>query len=287
MLGGSRHIAAWTEARYIIYSTGDEVTAPMRLWHSILASFALGYPAVTEAKPLTVRVFTEHLPPYQIVEATQISGFATEVVRRTFELATVNYQIEASTWSRAYQMALRQPNSCIYSISRSEERLPLFHWIGAISHNSTAFYALKKRRDIHIKTLLDAKQYVTAVTRDDITHHYLLKQGFKEGEQLYVLENIAMMLNLLQNRNDIDLVILNDTILKYRAEESGVPLDALQKKLALPELPLDFHLACSLTTSAEVVKHLKQSLQQLKDNGEFERIVTGWSEKLPQPALPI
>lgn len=259
----------------------------MRLWQYILTSFVLCYAAVSEAKPQTVRIFTEHLPPYQIVGAAQISGFATEVVQRTFELAGVAYKIEASSWSRAYQMALRQPNSCIYSISHSEERRPLFHWIGAISSNSTAFYALKKRRDIELKTLADAKHYVTAVTRDDITHHYLLRQGFKEGEQLYLLENIAMMLNLLQNRNDIDLVILNETILKFRAEESGVPLDSLQKKLALPELPLDFHLACSLTTAAEVVQRLKQSLQQLKDSGEYARIVTGWSEKLPQPAKPL
>ena len=259
----------------------------MRLWQYILSGAVLWYAAASEAKPQTVRVFTEHLPPYQIVSPQQINGFATEVVRRTFEQAGVAYQIEASSWSRAYQMALRQPARCIYSISHSKERQPLFHWIGAISYNITAFYALKKRRDIQLNSLADAKSYVTAVTRDDITHHYLLKQGFKEGEQLYLLENIDMMLNLLQSRDDIDLVILNDTILKYRAEESGVQLDSLQKKLALPELPLDFHLACSLTTSTEVVKRLKYSLQQLKDSGEFDRIVAGWSEKLQQHPKPL
>jgi polar amino acid transport system substrate-binding protein len=254
----------------------------MRLWQFILGGAVLCSAAASEAKSQTVRVFTEHLPPYQIVSPQQLSGFATEVVRRTFEQAGVTYKIEASSWSRAYQMALRQPASCIYSISHSEERQPLFHWIGAISSNITAFYALKKRRDIQLSSLADAKSYVTAVTRDDITHHYLLKQGFKEGEQLYLLENIDMMLNLLQNRDDIDLVILNDTILKYRAEESGVPLDSLQKKLALPDLLLDFHLACSLTTNPELVKRLQQSLQQLKDSGEFDRIVAGWSEQFQQ-----
>lgn len=255
----------------------------MQLWQYLFSGAVICYAAAVEAKPQTVRVVTEHLPPYQIVSHQQISGFATEVVRRTFEQAGVLYQIEASTWSRAYQIALRQPDSCIYSISRSQERQPLFHWIGAISSNITAFYALKKRRDIQLNNLTDAKSYVTAVARDDITHHYLLKQGFKEGEQLYLLENIDMMLNLLQSRDDIDLVILNDTILKYRAEEAGVQLHSLQKKWVLPDLPLDFHLACSLTTNASVVKRLQQSLQQLKDSGEFDRIVAGWTEKLQQP----
>jgi polar amino acid transport system substrate-binding protein len=141
-------------------------------------------------------------------------------------------------------------------------------------------YSLKNRPDIQLKTVDDAKKLVTAVTRDDITHHYLLKHGFKEGEQLYVLESVATMLHVLQGRKDIDLVLINDTILKYRAVESGVPLESLQKQLEVSDLPLDFNLACSLTTSIDVVNRLTASLQQLKDNGEFGQINAGWADKL-------
>jgi polar amino acid transport system substrate-binding protein len=224
-------------------------------------------------------VLTEHLPPYQIAKGQDVSGFATEVIRKTFDNAKVPYQIDVMSWSRAYQLALRQPNVCIYSISKSAERTPLFHWIGAISYNITAIYSLQRRDDIQINTLDDAKKYVTAVTRDDITHHYLQKKGFAEGKNLYLLENVSAMLNMLQGRKDIDLVVINETILKYRAQESGVPLTSLKKQLELPELPLDFHLACSLKTKPQVVSQLTQALKQLKSSGEFEHIVKDWSEK--------
>ena len=229
-----------------------------------------------------VRVLTEHLPPYQIDQRSGVSGFATEVVRRTFDQAGIGYQIELLDWSRAYQLSLRHPDTCIYSISKSPERTPLFQWIGAISYNVTAMYSLSNRTDIHLTSIDDARKLVTAVTRDDITHHYLLKHGFVEGKQLYVLENVASMLNVLAGRNKIDLVIINDTILKYRAEESKVPLTSLKKQLVLPDLPLDFHLACSLKTPKETVQRLTHSLMQLKKNGEFNRIVAGWSEQFQQ-----
>jgi polar amino acid transport system substrate-binding protein len=254
----------------------------MKFWRLLLGGTLLCNTSTAQATPAPIRVLTEHLPPYQIVESQQMSGFATEIVRQTFAKAAIAYQIEAYPWSRAYQLALRTPNTCIYSISRSQERQPLFHWIGAISYNITAFYSLRKRTDIQLNTLADAKSYVTAVTKDDITHHYLAKNGFKEGEQLYLLQNISMMLNVLQNREDIDLVLVNDTILKYRAQESGIKLDALQKQLSLPELPLDFHLACSLTTNPEVISRLTRSLQQLKAQGDFAKILAAWSVQLDQ-----
>lgn len=232
----------------------------------------------TDAKP--IMVLTEHLPPYQIDTRSGVSGFATDVVRRTFENAGIPYQIEVQDWSRAYQRTLRKADTCIYSISKSTERTPLFQWVGALAHTATSMYSLKNRPDIQLKTLEDAKKLVTAVTRDDITHHYLLKHGFKEGEQLYMLESVATMLHVLQGRKDIDLVLINDTILKYRAMESGVPLETLQKQLEVSDLPLDFHLACSLTTPVEVVARLTASLQQLKDSGEFAQIIAGWSDKL-------
>jgi len=230
------------------------------------------------AKP--IMVLTEHLPPYQIDSGNEVSGFATEVVRRTFETAGIPYEIEVQDWSRAYQRALRQADTCIYSISKSNERTPLFQWVGALAYTITSLYSLKNRPDIQLKTLDDAKKLVTAVTKDDITHHYLLKHGFKEGEQLYLLESVTTMLHVLQGRKDIDLVLINDTILKYRALESGVPLEALQKQMEVSDLPLDFYLACSLTTAPAIVEKLKISLQQLKDSGEFAQIIAGWADKL-------
>lgn len=157
---------------------------------------------------------------------------------------------------------------------------------GELSYNKTAIYGSAKRNDIRLDSLEQAKQYVIAVTRDDVTHHYLLTNGFVEGKNLYVLDNATSQLKVLTSRRQgIDLIIVNETILKYRATESGLKVSEFQKLLALPDLPLDFHLACSLKTSKAIVNQLQQSLSKIKADGRFDKIVQGWSEHLPQPLI--
>ena len=236
-------------------------------------------PTLSFAAP-QLKIVTEHLPPFQMDTAQGVTGYASEIVQATMAHAKIDYSIEVMSWSRAYNLALRDANTCIYSISKGAEPEPHFQWIGAISYSVTSIYSLKKRQDIQIKTIEDAKKYTIAVTKDDITHHFLLKMGFKEGEQLYVIENVYSMLNILQGRKNIDLIIVNDTILKYRAEESGVPFAELKKQLDLPELPLDFYLACSKKTDKVIAEQLATSLQTLKDSGKFQQIRDQWADKL-------
>lgn len=245
----------------------------------LLSGLLCCVPAWLHAAP-HVKIVTEHLPPFQIDSPQGVSGFASDVVRATMAQAKIEFTIEAMSWSRAYNLAQRDANTCIYSISKGALREPHFQWIGAISYSLTSIYSLKKRSDIQINSLEDAKKYTIAVTKDDITHHFLLSNGFKEGKQLYVIENVYSMINILKGRKNIDLIIVNDTILKYRAEESGVPFNELKKQIDLPELPLDFYLACSHKTDKTLVEQLTTSLEQLKTSGQFQQIQQNWASKL-------
>lgn len=250
-------------------------------WRQSMVGLCVCWPVISSAAD--IRIVTEHLPPYQINTPAGPRGFATEVVQLIFKEAKVDYQIEFQSWSRAYQVALRDPNVCIYSISKSEERQRLFQWVGALSYNITGIYALKNRKDIQLKDLADAHNYHIAVTRDDITHHYLLQHGFREGKELYVLDTVNSMLQVLVNRpNEIDLVLVNETILKYRASEAGMSSQQFIRLLDLPDLPLDFYLACSMKTDPLLVEKLRKSLEQLKLDGRYQAIVGQWSEQFDE-----
>lgn len=250
-------------------------------WRQSMVSLCVCWPFFCSAAD--IRIVTEHLPPYQINTPAGPRGFATEVVQLIFKEAKVDYQVEFQSWSRAYQLALRDPDVCIYSISKSEERQRLFQWVGALSYNITGIYALKHRQDIQLKELGDAHNYRIAVTRDDITHHYLLQHGFKEGKELYVLDTVNSMLQVLVNRpREIDLVLVNHTILKYRANEAGMSSEQFARLLDLPDLPLDFHLACSLKTDPQLVEKLRKALGQLKQDGRYQRIVGQWSDQFDE-----
>ncbi|MDZ7903567.1 MAG: hypothetical protein U5L01_13935 [Rheinheimera sp.] len=93
-----------------------------------------------------LKIVTEHLPPFQMDTAQGVTGYASEIVQATMAHAKIDYSIEVMSWSRAYNLALRDANTCIYSISKGAEREPHFQWIGAISYSVTSIYSLKAPR---------------------------------------------------------------------------------------------------------------------------------------------
>ncbi len=68
-----------------------------------------------------VILVTEHLPPYQIVNAdnSKVTGFATDIILETLKRADLDYDLNAYPWVRTYNLALKKPNHCIFSVAIS------------------------------------------------------------------------------------------------------------------------------------------------------------------------
>jgi len=150
---------------------------------------------------------------------------------------------------RAYQLAKIKANHCIFSIARTKSRENHFKWIGAISYlNNTAMSALKGR-SIKVANLNDAKKYTIAVSRDDLTHIALMERGFKDGEQLYVLDNTKSLVNFLMTRPSIDLIVANDMTIKFQTELAGATREYLQRIYEIKAIPVNLFFACSKQTN--------------------------------------
>jgi len=226
-----------------------------------------------------LNILTEHLAPYQIVTKNSITGLSTEIVKATLKETPYAYNITAYPWALAYNMAQRGKNTCIYSLAWLPQRDPMFKWIGHIVSSSISLYA-EKNSQIVISTLNEAKKYNIAVIRDDVTHHFLLSKGFVENKNLYVVNKYDALLKLLDlSSRNIDLVVLNDDLLRNR--EQGEDLTLKYKKIyQFKELTLDFYLACSLDTEPEIVDNLTKTMQILDKKGAFLRIKDKWRAKM-------
>lgn len=224
-------------------------------------------------------ILTEHLAPFQIVKANEIEGISSEIVKATLNESQYTYNLASYPWSVTYNQALKEANTCIYSLARIPDRESLFQWIGKIVDSNTSFYALKSN-PVDINHFDDARKYKIAVIKDDVTHHFLLSKGFIENEQFYVMNNYEALLKLLEipSRN-IDLVILNDDLLSYRVKHSKDILK-YKKIITIDELALNFHLACSLKTEKNIVNHLIDSMKTLENNGVLSTIRSNWQKHL-------
>lgn len=228
-----------------------------------------------------VKILTEHLPPFQLVQKDNIGGFATQIVIAAFEKAGVDYSLSNHLWTDAYQFTLKTPNTCLYSTTRTQEREDLFIWIGKITDLTTALVA-KAGSNIKLENLEDAKQYTIEVMKDDFFHQALVAKGFVENQNLYVNTTYDALMPLLElPSRQIDLVIINEKHLRYRLSKSQ-SLDDVKIVLEVDELKSEMYLACNKNTLPAVARRLKSAMRALSENGELKLIESNWFMKLRQ-----
>lgn len=242
-----------------------------------LPVFLLFFSKEISATELTI--LTEHLAPYQIVSEGSIKGLSTEIVTATLQQSQYKYDIVAYPWAMSYRRAKTEKNTCIYSLARIPVRESAFKWVGHITSGTISLYSLSSRQ-IFISTVEEAKNYNIAVIRDDVTHHFLLTKGFIENENLYVVNQYEALLKLLElpSRN-IDLVVLNDDMLKHRVKSLAEMLK-YRPVFPLKELALNFHLACSLNTDKKVIDNLIDAMKVLEHRGVFKKIRKKWEKNM-------
>lgn len=154
-------------------------------------------------------VVTENFAPAQYLDANNnLVGDAADIVRLVLDSAGIDYSISVNDWSMTYNIALRDPQTCIFSISRSPERESSFVWFAKLAQFDTNFYSLKNK-GIVLTSLEQAKQYRIAVLKDNYSHHYLLSQGFKENENLMLFNSFDNIFKIIKARSSsIDLVVI-------------------------------------------------------------------------------
>jgi len=222
-----------------------------------------------------IRIVSEHLPPFQIEADNKVTGFATEVVSAAMEKTPYSYNIKIYPWSRSYSMTLNNENTCIYSIARTIERDHLFTWVNTIAERNASFIGLKEK-EFKIHSIEDAKQYTTAVIRDDVTHQLLINRGFKEGVNLYVVNNTHSLLKLMTQRMGIDLILVDAFTIKHRAELNNLDPELYKNVFQLNKKPLDYYLACNLKTSPVIINQIRNAIFDLKSSGELNNIKDKW-----------
>ncbi len=209
-----------------------------------------------------ITVVTEDLAGFQMTDGnSKLVGPTADKVIDALNKANVDYEISVNAWSTSYNMALRDANTCIFSLARIPVREPQFTWIAPIASLNANFYALENN-SLTIKNIDDAKNYKTVVIRNNFSHHYLKDNGFTELNHLLVIDNFPEVIQLMKRRKEhIDLIVLNELQLahQYRIAPST---PKLKKVMAIDDADLALYFACNKQMSATITKRLYTAFQQ-------------------------
>lgn len=208
---------------------------------------------------------TEEYPPFNMTDeqTRQPVGIAVDKVVEMMHRANEPFTITSYPWARAYQMALRTDDTCVFSTSRTPERETLFTWIGPLARSDWAIFA-RVSDARKPKTLEDVRPFTVGSYLGAATAEYLKLHGYKVDLSNNETQN---MLKLVNNR--IDYWATGEMLGKYMVGKAGLTGQVVPLfRFELSEL----YVACNRGIAAERAEKFNRILKEMDRDGTNAKI---------------
>lgn len=217
-------------------------------------------------------LYTENFPPYNMSNsgrafehsADDISGLCTELVLAALKETDLDFRIKLRNWDYGYNRALNKPNHGIFCTTYTEDRAPLFKWVGPLTNNLWTVFA-PADTDLKMTSLEDAKDKLFGGYKNDVKSEYLIKRGYRVS----ALDSDDLNPKRLE-LGQIDLWLADRLGGPYVASQQNV--DGLVPLYSFNATEL--YLALNPETPDHIIQALNEGMDKIRESGMFEAIET-------------
>lgn len=237
----------------------NRLIAVLCLWLAMVANVQADWPGTLA--PLTF--ITEEYPPYNYIDNQQLTGESIDLLEAIFAATKTplsRHDVRYYPWVRGYELALSQPNTVLFSTTRTPARESNFHWVGPIAQDRVVLLA-HHDAPVTIDSLPQAidQGLSVAVIREDIGAQALLEAGYPENLLVPAIDNRSALSMLTRGR--VDLWAYSEDVAAWIAESEGYPKDDLIPIHTLSESSLYF--AINQATDQRLVTLMQQALDRV------------------------
>ena len=241
--------------------------------HSSLIAALLCLSLATGLRAEPYLLVTEEWAPYNYHENNQLTGMATDIVRRIMALTGDKFEVLSLPSMRSGLTLKTRPKTIMYSLFRTAAREPLYKWVGPIAQESIHPYQLASQPPVNtLEQLQKAPQLTTR--HAGLIPDILQARGFTNLDKS-ATSSLQLYRMLLAGRTHI---IAGDT-------DAGVAYYSRQMNMApgtLRQVPVELYraslyIAFSPDSEDSVVAAWAAALEQLRQSGELARIQARYS----------
>lgn len=207
---------------------------------------------------------TEEYPPFNYLANKQLTGTSIDLLEAIFEATHTPLSrddVRYYPWVRGYELTLTQPNTVLFSTTRTAAREANFHWVGPIAQDQVVLLA-HHDAPLSIDTLSEAidRGLTVAVIREDIGAQALIEAGYPEHLMLSAMDNRSALHMLIRGR--VDLWAYSADVATWIAESEGYPPNSLMPVHTLSESSLYF--AINQATDSRLISLMQQALEKVQ-----------------------
>jgi len=204
---------------------------------------------------------TEDYPPYNYSESDEIKGISVSLLKKIYlnlDIQSTQLKLTLYPWARAYKTLQQDSNSCLFSMTHTQDRAEQFNFIGPIIDTRISLISLSnKNLATDPKTL--AKMRI-GVVKDDIGHQLLLKKGMSEKRFVFLSTGYEMVKMLAMGR--VDMIAYGENIAKFQFTKAGILPSQYKVISVLKSSQLGF--ACNKQVPKPFIDALQKSLMEVK-----------------------
>jgi len=217
-----------------------------------------------------IRFMTEEYPPFNMSNADgEATGIAVDVLVGMFEKVGVSKtakDIDVLPWARGYKMVQEKPNTALFSMTHTEERNPLFAWVGPVAPTRIAAFALKSK-GLKIDSPEDMQDLMAAVIRDDVGDSLAQGLGIKNIDRAATNDQNIKKLDA----GRVDIWIYEESVAQWQIKDFGFNPEDYEVVYVLSSAELDY--AFHKDTDPAIIEQLQKALDEMKADGSYQAIL--------------
>ena len=221
--------------------------------------------------PGTLQIYTEQYPPLSFRDHLgEITGFGSDIAYEIMKRNRIFADIRLSNWDNGYNLALSNPNFCLFTMDRTEARQNLFQWVGPIGTNTTYLYT-KSGSGITISSMDEAR----ALNKLGTVSSWFSDQRLRElGFTNLVSDSDPAIMAEKLLQGEVDAFVCSSVTFPYILKELGYHYTEVEPAYTL--MSSDYYIAFSKNTSSVIVNQWQTTLDAMKQDGTYQDIFRKW-----------
>lgn len=237
---------------------------------AILLSFLLfSYSTYSFSNSFTVLAVDEP-PANYINENGDPDGYVVDIINALLKEMEIPSDIHFVPEARAMKIIRAQPNTILISISRTDFRESLYHWVGKVFTKKWEVYALKES-NLTINSMEELKELPTiGLVRGDVREEWLINRAFT---------NLYSVTHHQQNVHRLFLKRVSAIV--YENPGLSLQIKKMNENDSLVESVYTINQSSVYITMSKLAKQSQleewqKAFNRLAESKELERIAVKW-----------
>jgi polar amino acid transport system substrate-binding protein len=211
--------------------------------------------------------------PYNFVKDNRVQGLSVDLANEIARRLGTRLEIEVVPWTRALHIAQTQPAVMVFTVAKIPERDKLFYWVGPVANSEEWLYKLKRRTDIHVRNLHDARRYLVGDEASNASIPSFLQLGIKVDTAPSMLSNCKKF-----KVGRVDLIPFDPDGVAAFVNECNMRINEIEKTVRIPR-DTALYFAFGKDTPFEFIQEVEKVFAAMRKDNTLSRINRQWKSE--------